>query len=157
MDLSVAFHGAVGRTTGSAHIIQAGNKRILLDCGMIQGIPHHYNRKFSFDPKSIDHLVLSHAHIDHSARIPLLYLQGYEGPVYCTPATKDLLKILLLDAVKISKIEARKASRRKQKGKTCYHCSLSSNQNNREKHLIQVSRRRSYFGFCTTSFGFRWN
>ncbi len=116
MDLSVAFHGAVGRTTGSAHIIQAGNKRVLLDCGMIQGIPHHYNRKFSFDPKSIDHLVLSHAHIDHSARIPLLYLQGYEGPVYCTPATKDLLKILLLDAVKISKIEARKASRRKQKG-----------------------------------------
>jgi len=114
MDLSVAFHGAIGQTTGSAHILQYGNKRILLDCGMIQGIPHHYNRKFTFDPKSIDYLVLSHAHIDHSGRIPLLYQQGYEGPVYCTPATKDLLKILLLDAVKISKEEARKSKRHRQ-------------------------------------------
>ena len=82
MDLSVAFHGAVGRTTGSAHIIQAGNKRVLLDCGMIQGIPHHYNRKFSFDPKSIDHLVLSHAHIDHSGRIPLRYQGPFENSAF---------------------------------------------------------------------------
>ncbi|MBK5112712.1 MAG: MBL fold metallo-hydrolase [Candidatus Heimdallarchaeota archaeon] len=116
MDLSVAFHGAIGQTTGSAHIIQAGNKRILLDCGMIQGLPYHYNRKFTFDPKNIDHIVLSHGHIDHSGRIPLLYHQGYQGSVYCTPATKDLLKILLLDAVKIAKEEARKASKQKQRG-----------------------------------------
>ncbi|MHA1221467.1 MAG: MBL fold metallo-hydrolase, partial [Candidatus Heimdallarchaeota archaeon] len=112
MDIRIAFHGAVARTTGSAHIVSVGNKKLLLDCGLIQGIPHHYNRKFSFDPKSIDKVVLSHAHIDHSGRIPLLFDQGFEGSVYCTPATKDLLKILLLDAVKISKEEMRKESRK---------------------------------------------
>ncbi|MBN1329788.1 MAG: MBL fold metallo-hydrolase [Candidatus Heimdallarchaeota archaeon] len=111
MDLSVAFHGAVARTTGSAHIISVGNKKILLDCGMIQGIPHRYNRNFSFNPKDIDYVILSHAHIDHSGRIPLLYEQGFSGPIYSTPATKDLAKILLLDAVKISKEEMRKESK----------------------------------------------
>ena len=95
MQLSVSFHGAVARTTGSAHIVKAGNKRILLDCGMIQGIPHHHNKKISFDPTTIDSVVLSHAHIDHSGRIPLLYQRGFEGPVYCTPATKDLAHTLL--------------------------------------------------------------
>jgi len=108
LHLSISFHGAVARTTGSAHMIEAGNKRILLDCGMIQGIPHHYNNNFSFDPKSLDDVILSHAHIDHSGRIPLLYKQGFEGSVYCTPATKDLVKILLLDAIKILKEEARR-------------------------------------------------
>lgn len=109
MNLSLSFHGAVGRTTGSAHILEVNNKKILLDCGMIQGIPHHYNQNLPFNPKSIDSVVLSHAHIDHSGRLPIMYKQGYEGPVYCTPATKDLLKILLLDAVKISREEMRKA------------------------------------------------
>jgi metallo-beta-lactamase family protein len=108
MDVSITFHGAVARTTGSAHIVKAGNKQYLLDCGMIQGIPHHYNRKFSFDPQDIDAVILSHAHIDHSGRIPLLFEQGFDGPVYCTPATKDLAKILLLDAVDISKEEFKK-------------------------------------------------
>ena len=108
MQLSLSFHGAVARTTGSAHILEADSNRTLLDCGMIQGIPHHYNQNFSFEPKSIDHVILSHAHIDHSGRLPLLYKQGFEGTIYCTPATKDLLKVLLLDAVKISKEEIKK-------------------------------------------------
>ncbi|MHA1628950.1 MAG: MBL fold metallo-hydrolase RNA specificity domain-containing protein [Candidatus Heimdallarchaeota archaeon] len=116
MNIKIAFHGAVGRTTGSAHILTINDKRILLDCGMIQGIPHHYNRNFSFDPRDIDVVVLSHAHIDHSGRIPLLFDQGFDGSVYCTPATKALAKILLLDAVKISKEEAAK-EQRKSKGR----------------------------------------
>ncbi|NHJ41067.1 MAG: MBL fold metallo-hydrolase [Asgard group archaeon] len=116
MELQISFHGAVARTTGSAHIITAGKNKTLLECGMIQGIPHHYNKRFSFDPKSIDNVVLSHAHIDHSGRIPLLYQYGYEGPVYCTPATKDLCNILLLDAVKISKEEMRKEKISRKKG-----------------------------------------
>ncbi|MFW9924236.1 MAG: MBL fold metallo-hydrolase RNA specificity domain-containing protein, partial [Candidatus Thorarchaeota archaeon] len=111
MNLSVSFHGAVSRTTGSAHIIQANNKRILLDCGMIQGIPFHYNFNFSFDPKTIDSVVLSHAHIDHSGRIPLLFKQGFEGDVYSTPATKDLAKILLLDSINVSREELKKERR----------------------------------------------
>ena len=105
MDLSLSFHGAVARTTGSAHMLKAGNKNLLLDCGMIQGIPHHYNRNFSFEPKDVDEIILSHAHVDHSGRIPLMYKQGFRGNVYCTKATKDLVKVLLLDAVKISREE----------------------------------------------------
>lgn len=116
MELQVSFHGAVARTTGSAHIITAERNKILLECGMIQGIPHHYNKRFSFDPKSIDNVILSHAHIDHSGRIPLLYQYGFEGVVYCTPATKDLCKVLLLDAVKISKEEMRKENKSRKKG-----------------------------------------
>lgn len=111
MKLSVSFHGAVARTTGSAHLIQANNKRFLLDCGMIQGLPFHYNRTFTFDPESIDAVILSHAHIDHCGRIPLLYNQGFEGPVYCTGATKDLAEILMLDSVYVSLEEAKKEHR----------------------------------------------
>jgi metallo-beta-lactamase family protein len=117
MDLQISFHGAVARTTGSAHIITAGRKKLLLECGMIQGIPHHYNRNFSFEPEEIDNLILSHAHIDHSGRIPLLYRQGFEGSVYCTPATKDLCKTLLLDAVKISKEEMAKYAKGRKRGR----------------------------------------
>ncbi|NHJ49731.1 MAG: MBL fold metallo-hydrolase [Asgard group archaeon] len=116
MNLQVSFHGAVARTTGSAHIITAGRKKLLLECGMIQGIPHHYNKRLSFDHQTIDDIILSHAHIDHSGRIPLLYQRGFEGNVYCTPATKDLCKILLLDAIKISKEEMRKHSKSMRKG-----------------------------------------
>ncbi|MBD3191524.1 MAG: MBL fold metallo-hydrolase [Candidatus Heimdallarchaeota archaeon] len=108
MKLSVSFHGAVARTTGSAHLLQANHKRFLLDCGMIQGLPFHYNRKFTFDPESIDAVILSHAHIDHCGRIPLLYDQGFEGPVYCTGATRDLAEILMLDSVHVSLEEAKK-------------------------------------------------
>ncbi|NHJ85196.1 MAG: MBL fold metallo-hydrolase [Asgard group archaeon] len=117
LELSITFHGAVARTTGSAHLLKANNKQLLLDCGMIQGIPYHYNEHFTFNPKEIDNVILSHAHIDHSGRIPLLFKQGYQGPVYCTPATKDLAKILLLDSVKISIEEARKEQKAKKKGR----------------------------------------
>ena len=102
MPLSITFHGAAGMVTGSKHLLDLPNgKRVLLDCGMFQGegpASDALNRRFGFDPKSIDALVLSHAHIDHSGLIPRLVAEGFRGPIYATAATNDLCEILLADS-----------------------------------------------------------
>jgi len=93
--------GAAGRVTGSCHLVQAGDFRILLDCGLIQGSrkEHELNREpFPFDVNRIDAVVLSHAHIDHSGRIPLLVRLGYTGPIYAHTATGALCDIMLRDS-----------------------------------------------------------
>ena len=93
--------GAAGRVTGSCHLVQAGDFRILLDCGLIQGRAQDEQRNrapFPFDPRSIDAVVLSHAHIDHSGRIPMLVKAGFSGPVYTHRASRDLCRIMLKDS-----------------------------------------------------------
>ena len=83
--MRVCFHGAAGEVTGSMHLVEAAGRRILLDCGMVQGGRDAEARNFSafpFDPASIDALVLSHAHIDHIGRVPRLVWQGFSGPIY---------------------------------------------------------------------------
>ncbi|MBU2620944.1 MAG: MBL fold metallo-hydrolase, partial [Proteobacteria bacterium] len=88
--MQVTFYGAVREVTGSMHLISANSDKILLDCGMFQGRrkdTENKNKSFPFDPKSILNLVLSHAHIDHSGRIPLLTKNGFTGRVMCTRAT----------------------------------------------------------------------
>ena len=94
-------HGAALEVTGSCHELQACGKRILLDCGLFQGKREESaikNSTFSFDPsKDIDAMVLSHAHMDHVGRVPLLWKQGFRKPIYCTYATKDLAAVMLLD------------------------------------------------------------
>ena len=108
--MKIAFHGAAETVTGSKHLISLNNgTRILLDCGMFQGRGKESskkNRHFGFDPKSIDYLILSHAHIDHSGLIPRLIKEGYSGPVYCTPATMDLCDIMLKDSAYIQESDA---------------------------------------------------
>ncbi|WP_379087545.1 MBL fold metallo-hydrolase RNA specificity domain-containing protein [Pedobacter sp. UC225_65] len=103
--MKIAFHGAARNVTGSKHLITLQNgKKILLDCGMFQGMGHEteeLNENFGFDAAEVDILVLSHAHIDHSGLIPRLIAQGFKGVIYGTPATKELSKILLLDSAKI--------------------------------------------------------
>lgn len=87
--------------TGTCHELQVGSKRILLDCGLFQGRrteAAQKNAQFSFTPAEIDAVVLSHAHMDHVGRIPLLYKRGYRGPVFCTYATKDLAEVMLMDS-----------------------------------------------------------
>ncbi len=106
---SVAFLGAVQSVTGSMHLVDTGRHRVLLDCGLILG--HHpdiwqRNRKFPFDPRTIDAVILSHAHIDHCGNLPNLVAQGYQGPIYCTPPTHDLLGIMLSDSARIQEEEA---------------------------------------------------
>ena len=97
----VTFLGAAQTTTGSMHLVEANGKRILLDCGLFQGNrkeAFEKNRKMPIDPASIDVVVLSHAHIDHSGNLPTLARHGFRGTVYATPATSDLCNIMLRDS-----------------------------------------------------------
>ena len=112
--MRVHFHGAAGEVTGSLHEVEAAGHRLLLDCGMIQGSPEVERRNaeaFPFEPASIDALVISHAHIDHIGRVPLLVKRGFRGPIYAQQATADLMPVMLMDAASISEGEAERANR----------------------------------------------
>lgn len=102
--MKITFHGAAQTVTGSQHLVEVNGHRILLDCGLYQGNrkeAFQRNRTFAFDPKEVDVLVLSHAHIDHSGNIPGLVKQGFRGPIYCTHATRDLAASMLPDSGRI--------------------------------------------------------
>jgi metallo-beta-lactamase family protein len=103
--MKIAFHGAARAVTGSKHLLTLKNgKKILLDCGLFQGLGKEtdlLNRDFGFEPREVDCLILSHAHIDHSGLIPKLVSEGFNGPIFCTPATLELAKVLLEDSAEI--------------------------------------------------------
>ena len=103
--MTISFYGAAQTVTGSKHLVTLENgKRILLDCGMMQGKGEkndEYNRDFDFEPANINYLILSHAHIDHSGLIPRLVKLGYTGPIFCTPPTLELCNLLLRDSANI--------------------------------------------------------
>lgn len=106
--MKIKFAGAAKEVTGSKHLITFNNKKILLDCGMFQGRrkeEEEKNRHLKFDPKEIDAVILSHAHIDHSGDLPVLIKQGYKGPIYCTHATRDLCNYMLCDSAFIQEHE----------------------------------------------------
>ena len=107
--MKIQFCGATTGVTGSCHLIKTENHNVLLDCGQFQGgkAQDAMNRDpFPFDPKSVECMVLSHAHIDHCGMIPLLVKRGFRGPIYCTSATADLLKVMLEDSAYIHEREA---------------------------------------------------
>lgn len=103
--MNITFHGAARTVTGSKHLIRLkDDTTILLDCGMFQGMgdqSEDLNEHFGFNPKKLDYLVLSHAHIDHCGLIPRLVAEGFDGPIFCTSATMDLARILLMDSAHI--------------------------------------------------------
>lgn len=110
---TVQFLGAAGTVTGSRHLVTADGRRVLLDCGLFQGLKQLRQRNWSeppFEPRSLDAVVLSHAHIDHSGYLPLLARLGYRGPVYCTHSTADLLSILLPDSAYLQEKQAAHAN-----------------------------------------------
>ena len=100
--MKITFHGAAQTVTGSKHLLTLDSgKQILLDCGLFQGMgaeADELNRHFGFSPVSVDAMILSHAHIDHSGLIPALVKEGFKGKIYCTPATYDLCEIMLRDS-----------------------------------------------------------
>lgn len=109
--MKIAFHGAARTVTGSKHLLtlQSG-KTILLDCGMFQGMGKDtdaLNRDFGFDPATVDVMILSHAHIDHSGLIPRLAKQGFGGKIFCTDATQELATLLLLDSAQIQESDVK--------------------------------------------------
>jgi len=110
--LRITFHGAARQVTGSAHLLEIGRHRILLDCGLFDSdrvSPDSPNRSFTFDPRSLDAVVVSHAHNDHIGRLPCLIRAGYQGPIYTTRATGDITSIMLRDSARIQREDARNA------------------------------------------------
>lgn len=108
-------HGAALGVTGSCHLIECGESRVLVDCGLFQGSRDAVNanlRDFGFEPRSIDAVLLTHAHLDHCGRLPKLVRDGFAGPVVCTAATRDLARIVLLDAAQLQEEDVRRARRR---------------------------------------------
>lgn len=106
--MKVSFNGACREVTGSCTLIELEGAKFLVDCGMFQGGSYNKNLEdFSFDPKDIDFVLLTHAHLDHCGRLPKLFADGFCGRVYSTSPTRDLTEIILLDALKVAQIEGR--------------------------------------------------
>jgi len=114
--VKLTFWGAAKVVTGSMHLVETGGKRLLLDCGMFQGRrkeAEERNRNFPFPAASIDAVLLSHAHIDHSGRLPLLVKEGFNGPIYSSPATVDLCRAMLADSAAIQEHDAEFLNKRR--------------------------------------------
>jgi len=114
----ILFHGAVGEVTGSMHMIRIDGSWVALDCGMYQGRraeSEAKNREWPMPPEQIAAVVLSHAHIDHSGRLPLLVKAGFKGPIFCTPATRDLCAIMLPDSAHIQEEDTAFLNKRRKK------------------------------------------
>jgi len=113
---TLTFLGAAGTVTGSQHLLDDGARRLLMDCGLFQGLKELRLRNWApprVEAQSLDAVLLSHAHIDHSGALPRLARSGYAGPVFCTPGTADLLKVMLPDAARLQEEEADFANRHK--------------------------------------------
>lgn len=113
--MKLSFMGAAREVTGSCYLVETDQCRFLIDCGMVQGgweAPTRNHKPFDFDPRAIDFVLLTHAHIDHSGLLPKLVLNGFGGPVYTTRATTDLLGVMLPDSGHIQEMDADRAQRR---------------------------------------------
>ena len=107
--MRINFHGAAHTVTGSQHLLEINGHRLLLDCGLYQGKrseSYARNLTFAFDPRRVDAVILSHAHIDHCGNLPNLVKNGYEGPIYAVPASVDLATIMMADSGRIQESDA---------------------------------------------------
>jgi metallo-beta-lactamase family protein len=108
-EFHLQFLGATGTVTGSKYLLRCHSKNILIDCGLFQGFKQLRLRNWKplpLNPKEIDAVILTHAHIDHSGYLPLLVKNGFKGPIYCTSATRDLCEVLLMDSARLQEQEA---------------------------------------------------
>ena len=116
--MKLSFHGADQDVTGSCHLVEAAGKRILIDCGLYQGgreLAEENAEPFGFDAAAIDYVLLTHAHLDHCGRLPLLVKRGFQGEIICTAATRELARVVMLDAAHLQEEEARWQARKEQR------------------------------------------
>ncbi len=117
--MQITFLGAAGEVTGSQHLVETRQVRLLLDCGLFQGPRSEARRKnevFRCRPADLDAVILSHAHIDHCGNLPRLYAQGFRGPVFCTEATSEVAELMLLDSARVQVEDARYLARKLKPG-----------------------------------------
>ncbi len=115
MSISVQFLGGAGTVTGSKFLVETDAQRILIDCGLFQGVKDLRLKNwepFSVNPQSIDAVILTHAHLDHTGYLPLLVKKGFRGKIFCTPPTRDLTKVILADAAHLQEEDADYANRK---------------------------------------------
>ncbi len=113
--MKISFHGADCGVTGSCHLVSCGDKQVLIDCGLYQGgreLAKENQEPFGFDPSEIDYLILTHAHLDHCGRIPLLVKQGFTGEIITTSASRELAKLVLLDSAHLQESEVKRYARK---------------------------------------------
>jgi metallo-beta-lactamase family protein len=116
--MRISFHGAAHTVTGSQHLIEVNGSRLLLDCGLYQGKradTYERNLNFKHDPRKVDAVIVSHAHIDHIGNLPNLYKQGFNGPMYATRATVDLATLMIADSARIQESEAEYVNKKRAK------------------------------------------
>ena len=113
--MQLSFYGAAREVTGSCHCVESGGSRILIDCGLQQGADNGFGQEFPFHAGEIDKVVVTHAHIDHSGRLPLLVKNGFKGSIYATRPTCELLELMLRDSAHIQELEAVWNSRKKKR------------------------------------------
>ena len=112
--MKLSFHGADRGVTGSCHLVECAGRRVLIDCGLYQGgreLEEENAEPFGFDPAQIDHVLLTHAHLDHCGRLPLLVKRGFRGEIICTAPTRELARLVMLDAAHLQEEEARHRAR----------------------------------------------
>src|SRR5208282_2647090 len=108
--MKISFHGADRGVTGSCHLVECAGKRILIDCGLHQGsreLDEENADPFDFDAAGINYVLLTHAHLDHCGRLPLLAKRGFRGEIITTSASRELTRLLLLDAAQLQDEDAR--------------------------------------------------
>jgi len=112
--MKISFHGADRDVTGSCHLVEVGGTRVLVDCGMFQGgrrLDEDNSEPFGFDPRDVDIVLLTHAHLDHCGRLPLLVKRGFRGEIVTTAASRELARVVLLDSASLHEEEAKREER----------------------------------------------